>query len=93
MSAQTKQRRIGKSVVIPVFLVIILLFAFFLREILIPLIKMELARDTAGATALLQEKGIMGYLAVILVEALQMVVVFIPAEFIQISRGLNQVCF
>lgn len=89
MSAQTKQRKIGKSVVIPVILVIILLFAFFLREILIPLIKMELARDTAGATALLQEKGIMGYLAVILVEALQMVVVFIPAEFIQISSGLS----
>ena len=89
MSAQVKQRRIGKAVIIPVFLVIILLFAFFLREILIPLIKMELAHDTAGATALLQEKGIKGFLTVILVEALQMVVVFIPAEFIQISSGLS----
>lgn len=89
MSAQVKQRRIGKTVIIPVFLLIILLFSFFLRDILIPLIKMELAHDTAGATALLQEKGIEGFLTVVLVEALQMVVIFIPAEFIQISSGLS----
>lgn len=89
MSAHLRQRRIGKAVVIPVLLLIILLFSFFLRDILIPLIKMELARDTAGATALLQEKGIQGFLTVILVEALQMVVIFIPAEFIQISSGLS----
>lgn len=89
MSRQVKQRRIGKSVIIPVFLLIILLFSFFLRSILIPLIKLELAHDTAGATALLQERGIEGFLTVILVEALQMVVIFIPAEFIQISSGLS----
>ena len=89
MGAHLRQRRIGKAVVIPVLLLIILLFSFFLRDILIPLIKMELARDTAGATALLQEKGIQGFLTVILVEALQMVVIFIPAEFIQISSGLS----
>ena len=69
--------------------VILLLYASFLKEILIPFLKMEAAHDLDGAKALLQEKGILGFLTVTLVEALQMVVIFIPAEFIQISSGLS----
>ena len=69
--------------------VIILLYASFLREILIPFIRMEAIHDLDGAKALLQEKGLLGFLTVTLVEALQMVVIFIPAEFIQISSGLS----
>ena len=65
------------------------LFVFFLRDILVPYIRMEINNDVDGARALLQDKGALGFLAVVLVEALQMVVVFIPAEFIQISSGLS----
>jgi len=65
------------------------LFALFLSDILIPFIKLELKNDVDGAKALLSSRGILGFLAVVLVEALQMVVVFIPAEFIQISSGLS----
>ncbi len=68
---------------------VILLFSFFLRDVLVPLIRFQMANDVDGARALLTSQGVFGFLAVILVEALQMVVVFIPAEFIQISSGLS----
>ena len=68
---------------------VILLYALFLKDILIPFLRMELHHDLNGAQELLREKGLLGFLAVTLVEALQMVLVFIPAEFIQISSGLS----
>ena len=69
--------------------VIALLFAFFLKDLMLPLLRLELHRDLEGARALLAARGVKGALAVVLVEALQMVVVFVPAEFIQISSGLS----
>ena len=72
-----------------IVLVILALFVFFLKDILLPLLRLELHRDLEGARALLAERGIQGALTVVLVEALQMVVVFVPAEFIQISSGLS----
>ncbi len=70
-------------------LITVALFALFLSDILIPFIRLEIANDVEGAKALLMDKGVLGFLSVVLVEALQMVVVFIPAEFIQISSGLS----
>ena len=72
-----------------IFVVILLLFALFLKDIMIPLLRMELRRDFDGARELLAARGAQGALTVVLVEALQMVVVFVPAEFIQISSGLS----
>ena len=65
------------------------LFAFFLKDILVPYIKFEIANDAEGAKELLVSKGVLGCLTVVIVEALQMVVVFIPAEFIQVSSGMS----
>ena len=65
------------------------LFVLFLSDILIPFIRLEIANDVEGAKDLLSSRGVLGFLSVVLVEALQMVVVFIPAEFIQISSGLS----
>ena len=70
-------------------ILIVCLFAFFLKDILVPFIKLEIANDMDGAKELLRSKGILGFYAVTLIEALQMVVIFIPAEFIQISSGLS----
>ena len=67
----------------------LLLFAFFLKDILIPFVRMEINNDVDGAKELLCSKGPIGFLIVPLVEAFQMVVIFIPAEFIQISSGLS----
>ncbi len=84
-----QQRKMGRLPIIAILITVIVLFAFFLKDILIPFINMEIHNDVDGATALLREKGIFGFLTVTLVEALQMVVIFIPAEFIQISSGLS----
>ncbi len=75
--------------ILGILLLILLLFALFLKDILIPLLKLQLRRDFDGARALLASRGLEGALTVVLVEALQMVVVFVPAEFIQISSGLS----
>ncbi len=81
---------IGERILIPVLVAAILaLFFFFLKGVMIPYIRLELRNDVAGARELLVDRGVLGFLAVTLVEALQMVVVFIPAEFIQISSGLS----
>ncbi len=72
-----------------IVLAILALFAFFLMDIMVPFMKMQMSHDTKGAAELLKDKGLLGLLSVALVEALQMVVIFIPAEFIQISSGLS----
>ena len=82
-------KRIQRVITIASLVVIVLLFGFFLRDVLIPLVRFQIANDVDGARELLISRGVLGFLTVILVEALQMVVVFIPAEFIQISSGLS----
>jgi len=84
-----KQKRMEKAVVIIALAAVLTLFVFFLKDIMIPLFGMELHNDIDGAKALLTSKGVAGGIAVALIEALQMVVIFIPAEFIQISAGLS----
>ena len=89
MNVKDKKNTAEKISMLILLAVIILLYASFLKEILIPFLRMEASRDLEGAKTLLQEKGLLGFLTVTLVEALQMVVIFIPAEFIQISSGLS----
>ncbi len=85
----TKKHRVEKIVMILSVVCVLGLFTYFLWDILVPVLQMNFRNDTEGAKELLRQKGWMGYLTVIFVEALQMVVVFIPAEFIQISSGLS----
>lgn len=86
---ESRQRRREKLIVALIVLAIVAMFAFFLKDIMIPFIRMQANHDVDGATELLKDRGILGLLSVMLIEALQMVVVFIPAEFIQISSGLS----
>ena len=81
---KTKQR----TVIILLAAAAIALLAVFFSSILIPFISHQLRGDYHGARDILLDKGVLGLIAVPLIEALQMIVVFIPAEFIQISSGL-----
>ena len=83
-SKNTERIIVGLSLVI-----LAVLFVCFFKDILVPLFSMELSGDFEGAKAMLETKGWFGALCVIIIEALQMVVVFIPAEFIQVSSGLS----
>ncbi len=82
-------RKGNRIVMVLILFAILALFALFLMDNVVPLVKLEIAGDMDGARRLLAERGVQGALSVILIEALQMVVVFIPAEFIQISSGLS----
>ena len=86
---ETMKKATQRWIIFTALIAVIALFALFLSDILIPFLRMEIANDMDGAKELLIDKGILGFLSVVLVEALQMVVVFIPAEFIQISSGLS----
>ena len=80
----------GETIAIIIILAIIVgLFAFFLKDVMIPLFKLQLDNDLDGASALLKSKGIVGGVSVILIEALQMIIIFVSAEFIQIASGLS----
>ena len=88
MDRTAKNKPTEKIVVLCAAVVVIGLLVFFLGDVFIPFIKLEIARDVDGAKALLLSKGIVGLITVPIIEALQMIVIFIPAEFIQISSGM-----
>ncbi len=90
-SGTTRKKRIsGEGITIIVILaIIVLLFAFFLKDIMLPLFRMQMSNDIDGASALLKSKGYLGGISVILIEALQMIIIFVSAEFIQIASGLS----
>ena len=84
------KRKIAERTIVGLSLVsLLVLFVFFFKDVLIPLFSMELEGNFEGAKAILETKGWLGAFCVILIEALQMVVVFIPAEFIQVSSALS----
>nr|MBQ4457707.1 hypothetical protein [Clostridia bacterium] len=82
-------KKVQKTIIAISVLAIVLIFAWFLKDILVPYIRLEIRNDVDGARELLASKGIFGCLAIVIVEALQMLVVFIPTEFIQISSSLS----
>lgn len=84
----TKKRKLQKLLLLILMLVVIGMLFFFFREIIIPFIKAEINKQYDEAKTLLNDAGIVGMIAVTLIEGLQMVVVFIPAEFIQMSSGM-----
>ena len=88
MYGQAKNKVKEKIVIICVAVIVLGLLAFFLGDVFFPFIKLEIAHDMEGAKALLISRGVIGFITVSIIEALQMVVIFIPAEFIQLTSGM-----
>ena len=84
-----KRKLIERIIVISTIALVVAALVFFLKDIFIPLLKLQMSNNKDGAIELLQEKGILGFISVSLIEALQMVVIFIPAEFIQLTSGMS----
>ena len=83
-------KKINKNKIFIFFIAIItiaMLF-FFFKDVLIKVIEYQVDNNPDGLKDLMSEMGLKGLIIVPLVEAMQMVVVFISAEFIQISAGL-----
>ena len=89
MSENVKKHNRQKIFIFFVVLIILTILVFFVKNILIDMIKLQVDNDYDGMEAFIRKQGVFGPLAVIIVEALQMVVVFISAEFIQIAAGLS----
>ncbi|MBO4323121.1 MAG: hypothetical protein J5836_00515, partial [Clostridia bacterium] len=86
---KNKGKKIEKYIIFALAAVVIALIVFFARSVFFPIIKAEMESDYESAKILLSSKGILGGVTVSLIEAIQMIVVFIPAEFIQISSGMS----
>ena len=84
-----KKKLIERLIILGVALIVAALLVFFLKDIIVPFIKYEIQKDNSSAQKLLMEKGWKGWVTVSLVEALQMVVIFVPAEFIQLTSGMS----
>ena len=88
MTKSIKKSTIQKILLFALLLIVLGMLFFFFREIIIPFISYEINGKYDEAKELLNSAGFIGMLAVSLIEGLQMVVVFIPAEFIQMSSGM-----
>lgn len=89
MAIKSKKKLIERIVVFGVALIVAALLVFFLKDIFIPFVKAQVNKDYEGAKAILSNHAWRGYVTVSLVEGLQMVVIFIPAEFIQLTSGMS----
>ena len=82
MAIKSKKKFIERIVVLGVALIVAALLVFFLKDIFIPFIKAQVNKDYDAAKEILSNHAWRGYATISLVEGLQMVVIFIPAEFI-----------
>lgn len=89
MTNEKKKALIERIIIAIVLLVVIGLLVYFLKDVFFPFLRLEIDGDGEGAKKLLISKGFLGMATVSLVEALQMVVIFVPAEFIQLSSGMS----
>lgn len=84
----------NKKVLQKLFIALLAIFCltlvfFFFKDIMFDLIKYEKENNEAAINALLKDRGIMGMAIIVAIQALQMLVVFIPAEFIQVATGIS----
>ena len=59
---ENSSARKGRIIVATALVSVIVLFAFFLKDIMIPFIRLEIANDLDGASELLRSRGILGFL-------------------------------
>lgn len=80
-----KKNQFKKFIVIFLAIVTIALLVVFLKDILFKIFSFQKNNDQEGAANFLKEKGFIGVLLIVLIESLQMIAVFLPTEFIQMS--------
>lgn len=78
----------NKIFIFVIAVITIAMLVLFFKDVLIKVIEYQVNNNPDGLKELMSEMGLKGIIIVPLVEAMQMIVVFISAEFIQISAGL-----
>lgn len=84
-----KKKTWQKIFIILVALITVGLLVYFFKDIMLKLLKYEKENNHEAINALLRDKGLFGAFVVVIVQALQMIVVFISAEFIQIAASIS----
>lgn len=84
-----KKKNAQKIFIAIVAIITIGLLIYFFKDIMFKLLKYEKENNKEAIKALLKDKGLLGGLIVVIVQALQMIVVFISAEFIQIATSIS----
>ena len=84
-----RKNLIEKIIILSLTAIVLGILVFFIKDIFVPFVKLQINKDVEGASKLIIDKGILGWVAVAIIEALQMVVIFIPAEFIQLTSGMT----
>ena len=78
-----------KIIFVLITLIVAGLLFFLFRNIILEVLHYTKANDEEGLKEFMRETGWLGLIAVPVIEALEMIVIFIPAEFIQIPAGLS----
>lgn len=85
-----KGNGLGYKIIFVLITIIIAGLLFFLfRNIILEVLHYTKMNDEEGLKEFMLETGWLGLIAVPIIEALEMIVIFIPAEFIQIPAGLS----
>lgn len=79
----------NKIFIFVIALITIAMLCLFFKDIIIKVIECQKDNNYDDLTTLMHDMGVKGFIIVPLVEAMQMIVVFISAEFIQVSAGLT----
>lgn len=84
-------RRFNKQKIFIFSILIVSLVALFFmfQSFFIDIIKYQLANDTAGMEAFIYDKGLVAPFLIAIMEAVQMICVFISVEFIQTATALS----
>lgn len=83
------KKKFQKIFMISIAIITIALLVYFFKDIMLKLLKYQKENNEAAINALLRDKGLIGSLIVVIIQALQMIVVFISAEFIQIAASIS----
>ena len=90
IETKIQRKKYGYKIVFLALTIIIAGLLFFLfRNIILEVLHYTKINDEEGLKEFMKEEGWMGFIAVPVIEALEMIVIFIPAEFIQIPAGLS----
>ena len=82
------KKNINKIIITVFTIITVVLLFFFFRDIIFEIIDYMIKEDVDGMKQFVQDEGLFGIIMLILIQAFQMIVVFLSAEFVQISAGL-----
>ena len=85
----SSQKVKGKIITLLLAMTVFAIIFWLVRHLIIDIIYYAKQNDREAIKALIADKGIFSYLSIIIVEAIQMVIIVIPAEFIQLAAGIS----